>query len=97
VQADRVRSLCDDHPDVSLRFSDEPLPWHGTFADPSVEYETDEAVLLVEEKDVPLSMRQAAVTDNPSFVAGLSRYFDLIWKHESVDACNKSPYEHYER
>jgi sugar-specific transcriptional regulator TrmB len=85
VQADRVRGLRDEHPDVRLRFSDGPLPWRGTFADRSMEYETGEAVLLVEEKDVPLSMRQAAVTDNPSFVAGLSRYFDLIWKHESTD------------
>ncbi|MFP4175321.1 MAG: TrmB family transcriptional regulator, partial [Halobacteriales archaeon] len=85
VQADRIRTLSRDHDEVRVRFSDEPLPWRGTFADPSMGYETGEAVLLVEEKDVPLSMRQAAVTDNASFVAGLSRYFDLIWDHESTD------------
>jgi hypothetical protein len=49
-----------------------------------MDYESGEADLLVEEKDVPLSMRQAAVTDNGSFVAGLSKYFDLIWEHEST-------------
>jgi len=84
VQADRVDTLQSKHPGVRLRFSDEPLPWRGTFVDPSMEYDTGESVLLVEEKDVPLSMRQAAVTDNASFVAGLSRYFDLIWEYESV-------------
>jgi hypothetical protein len=50
-----------------------------------MEYESGDAVLLVEEKDVPLHMRQAAVTDNASFVAGMSRYFDLIWEHESTE------------
>ena len=94
VQADRVETLRDEHDAVRLRFSDEPLPWRGTFADPSMGYETGEAVLLVEEKDVPLSMRQAAVTDNGSFVAGLSRYFDLIWEHESTetDGVSGSPF-----
>jgi hypothetical protein len=29
-------------------------------------------------------MRQAAITDNGSFVAGMKRYFDLIWEYESV-------------
>jgi hypothetical protein len=29
-------------------------------------------------------MRQAAITENGSFVAGLKRYFDLIWEYESV-------------
>lgn len=39
-------------------------------------------------------MRQAAVTDNGSFVAGLSRYFDLIWEHESTetDGVSGSPF-----
>jgi sugar-specific transcriptional regulator TrmB len=83
IQADRVRTLRDEHTNIRLRFSEEPLPWRGTFVDPSMDYESGEAVLLVEEKKVPLSMRQAAVTDNGSFVAGLSKYFDLIWEHES--------------
>jgi hypothetical protein len=29
-------------------------------------------------------MRQAAITDNGSFVAGMKRYFELIWEYESV-------------
>jgi len=33
---------------------------------------------------VPLSMRQAALTENGSLVAGLQRYFDLLWAYESV-------------
>ena len=85
VQEDRVERVTEEHPGVRARFSDELLPWRGTLVDPSMEYESGEAVLLVEEKDVPLHMRQAAVTDNASFVAGLSRYFDLIWEHESTE------------
>jgi hypothetical protein len=85
VQEDRVERVTEDHPEVRARFSDEILPWRGTLVDPSMEYESGDAVLLVEEKDVPLHMRQAAVTDNASFVAGMSRYFDLIWEHESTE------------
>jgi hypothetical protein len=73
-----------EFPGVRARFSDERLPWRGTLADPSMEYETGTAIFLVEETDVPLHMRQAAVTENGSFVAGLKRYFDLIWEHEST-------------
>jgi sugar-specific transcriptional regulator TrmB len=85
VQEERVERVTEDHPEVRARFSDEILPWRGTLVDPSMEYESGDAVLLVEEKDVPLHMRQAAVTDNASFVAGMSRYFDLIWEHESTE------------
>lgn len=38
---------------------------------------------LVEEPEVPKHMRQAASTENGSFVAGLKRYFDLMWEYES--------------
>lgn len=85
VQADIVDELHTSYPGVDIRFSENPLPWRGTFVDPSMDYETGKAILLVEEKDIPLSMRQAAVTENGSFVAGLKRYFDLIWEYESVE------------
>ncbi len=84
IQADIVERIEGEYPAVGLRFSTEKLPWRGTLADPSMDYETGRAIVLVEEKDVPLSMRQAALTENGSFVAGLKRYFDLIWEHESV-------------
>jgi hypothetical protein len=29
-------------------------------------------------------MRQAAITENGSFVAGLKRYFDLVWEYDST-------------
>ncbi|AQL41258.1 TrmB family transcriptional regulator [Halorientalis sp. IM1011] len=83
IQADIVERIRTEYPAVDLRFSEEPLPWRGTVADPSMDYETGRAIILVEEKDVPLHMRQAALTDNGSFVAGLQRYFDLVWEHES--------------
>jgi sugar-specific transcriptional regulator TrmB len=84
VQEERIATLRETAPDVAIRFSEEPLPWRGTITDPSMDYDSGRATLLVEEKNVPLHTRQAAVTENGSFVAGLMRYFDLIWEHESV-------------
>ncbi|GGL59566.1 TrmB family transcriptional regulator [Halocalculus aciditolerans] len=84
TQADIVERIRAGYPEADIRFSTGKLPWRGTFADPSMEYDTGRAILLVEEKDVPLSMRQAAVTENGSFVAGLERFFDLVWEHESA-------------
>ena len=84
VQADIVDRLTGAYPAVDLRFSTEKLPWRGTLVDPSMDYDSGEAILLVEEPEVPNHMRQAAITDNGSFVAGMKRYFDLIWEYESV-------------
>lgn len=85
IQSDIVETIRSEYPSVELRFSEQSLPWRGTFADPTMDYETGKAILLVEEKDVPLSMRQAAVTENGSFVAGLKRYVDLIWEYEAAE------------
>ena len=84
VQADIVERIDAAFPAIDYRYSEEKLPWRGTLVDPSMEYETGRAILLVEEKDVPLSMRQAAITENGSFVAGLKRYFDLVWEYDST-------------
>ena len=84
VQTDIVERIDTEFPGIDYRFSEEKLPWRGTLVDPSMEYETGRAILLVEEKDVPLSMRQAAITENGSFVAGLKRYFDLVWEYDST-------------
>ena len=84
IQAEIVDQIDSEFPDVEYRFSNERLPWRGTLADPSMEYETGTAILLVEAKNIPLHMRQAAVTENEAFVAGMNRYFTLIWEHDSV-------------
>ncbi|EMA55910.1 MULTISPECIES: TrmB family transcriptional regulator [Halococcus] len=84
IQADIVERLRNEFPDVGLRFSTEQLPWRGTLADPSMDYETGTAILLVQEDEIPNHLRQAAITENGSFVAGLQRYFELIWEYESV-------------
>ncbi len=89
IQAEIVDHIDAEFPEVSYRFSEQRLPWRGTLADPSLDYETGTAILLVEETDVPLHMRQAAVTDNESFVAGMSRYFDLIWEHDSTELSDR--------
>jgi sugar-specific transcriptional regulator TrmB len=83
-QADVYETLQSAYPEVDVRFSAEKLPIRGTLVDPSMAYDSGTAILLVEEEDVPLSMRQAAVTDNPSFVAGLNRLFELIWEYDSA-------------
>ena len=89
IQAEIVDRIDAQFPEVAYRFSERRLPWRGTLADPSLEYETGTAILLVEEKDIPLHMRQAAVTDNEAFVAGMSRYFSLIWEHDSVEPSDR--------
>ncbi|MFB6133605.1 MAG: TrmB family transcriptional regulator [Halanaeroarchaeum sp.] len=83
IQAERYDSIQTNYPDVEVRFSAEKLPIRGTIVDPSMNYEEGRAIILVEEKDIPLSMRQAAITENGSFVAGLDRYFELIWDYDS--------------
>jgi sugar-specific transcriptional regulator TrmB len=84
IQAGIIDHIRAEHPGIGMRYSSDVLPWRGTFVDPSMEYDSGRAILLVEEKDVPLSMRQAAITENGSFVAGLKRYFDLVWEHDSA-------------
>ncbi len=83
VQEQVVERLSSAYPSIAFRFSDEVLPWRGTFVDPSMDYDSGEAIFLVEEPDVPNHKRQAALTENGSFVAGMKRYFDLVWEYES--------------
>jgi len=68
-------------PDIDYKFSDKPTPWRGTIADPNRAQAT--AIFLVGQKDIPLHMRQAAITEDESFIAGMNRYFTLIWEYES--------------
>jgi sugar-specific transcriptional regulator TrmB len=84
IQRDIVDHIHTTYPSIETRFSEKPLPWRGTIIDPSMEYDEGAAIMLVEEKDIPLHKRQAAVTENGSFVAGLERYFELIWTYEST-------------
>jgi sugar-specific transcriptional regulator TrmB len=83
-QAQLVARLVEEYPAADLRFSAEKLPFRGTFADPSMAYDSGTAILLVEAANVPYHRRQAAITENEAFVAGLKRYFDLIWQYEST-------------
>lgn len=85
-QAEIRTLLAEEFPGVTVRVSDRVLPWRGTVADPSVAYDSGRGLLMVEQEDIPNHHRQAAVTENPSFVAGLWQYFDLLWRHESRPA-----------
>lgn len=73
------------YPAIDIRVSEDQLPWRGTFIDPSPDYATGKAIILVDEEEVPNHLRQAAITENGSFVAGLKRYFDLVWEYESQE------------
>lgn len=84
IQREIVNHIHDSYPSIETRFSEHPLPWRGTITDPSMDYDQGSAIILVEEKNIPLHKRQAAVTKNGSFVAGLERYFDLTWRYESA-------------
>jgi len=85
IQQEIVSYLHDTFPEIETRFSEDVLPWRGTIVDPSMDYDDGAAILLVEEPNIPLHKRQAAVTENGSFVAGLERHFELLWEHESVE------------
>jgi len=76
--------LAEEFPSISVRIIDRVLPWRGTFVDPNLEYDSGQGLLMVEQEEIPNHHRQAAVTENPSFVAGLWQYFDLLWRHESA-------------
>ncbi len=84
IQAEIVATLRESYRDIDFRFSETKLPLRGTLIDPSMEYDTGKAIFLVEEPEIPLHMRQAAVTDNGSLVAGMRRYFSLVWDHDST-------------
>jgi sugar-specific transcriptional regulator TrmB len=91
IQAGIVDRLEAEFPGVEFRFATGALPWRGTLVDPpGAEHDGEngpdggEAIFLVEEPDVPNHMRQAAITENESFVAGLQRFFDLVWEYEST-------------
>ena len=83
VQRDRIEELAAID-GLEYRISESKLPVRGTLADPSMDYESGKALFLVEEEDIPLHLRQAAVTENASFVAGMNRLFELIWENESL-------------
>lgn len=80
---DRLRAA---YPQVDFRFSRQQQPIRGTIADPSAEYETGKAVLLVGGHDIPVPKRQAAITESGAFVAGLNQYAELLWNHQSIPA-----------
>ena len=69
---------------AEIRLSKTVLPLRGSIIDPSYDYRTGKAIFVVEDPETPLYLRDAAVTENPSLVAGMKKYFDLIWKYEST-------------
>lgn len=85
IQQESIQTFREKLPRAGIKYSESILPLRGSIVDPSYEYRSGQAIFLVEEKGVPLSLRDAAITKNPSLVAGMKRYFDLIWKYDSTD------------
>ncbi len=83
VQSRIVDMIRRDIKGVEIRFSRGPLPLRGVIIDPSYDYTSGKAIFVVEDPKTPLYLRDAAVTENPSLVAGMKKYFDLIWNYES--------------
>jgi len=83
VQEEIVGMIHKDLARVEIKFSKTTLPLRGAIVDPSYEYTSGKAIFVVEDPSTPLYLRDAAVTENPSLVAGMKKYFDLIWKYES--------------
>jgi len=69
---------------AEIRFSKTILPLRGAIVDPSYDYTSGKAIFVVEDPKTPLYLRDAAITENPSLVAGMKKYFDLIWRYESA-------------
>jgi len=69
--------------DAEIRLSRTILPLRGSIVDPSYDYRTGKAIFVAEDPETPLYLRDAAVTENPSLVAGMKKYFDMIWMYES--------------
>lgn len=82
VQTEILRIVRSDI-ESEIRLSRTMLPLRGTIIDPSYEYKTGKAIFVVEDTEIPLYLRDAAVTENPSLVAGMKKYFDLIWDYEA--------------
>ena len=85
VQKGIVNMLRKNLDNAEIRFSKTILPLRGVIVDPSYDYTSGKAIFVVEDPKTPLYLRDAAITENPSLVAGMKKYFDLIWKYESKD------------
>lgn len=85
IQEESIETFKEELPRAEAKYSNSILPLRGSIVDPSYDYTSGKAIFLVEEKEVPLKLRDAAITENPSLVAGMKRYFDLIWKHDSEE------------
>lgn len=65
---------------VETRFSRGKLPMRFTLVDPDEDYVEGACVFAVEEKNMPLSIRRAVYSKNPSLSFALKQYFDFLWK-----------------
>lgn len=68
---------------AEVRISVGKLPIRFTVIDPSFNYDTGAVLFLVEEEAVPVFMRFAVLSENPSLAAGFKQYFDLLWNEST--------------
>lgn len=68
---------------ADVRISPGKLPIRFTVIDPSFAYDGGAVLFLVEEEAVPVFMRFAVLSENPSLAAGFKQYFDLLWNEST--------------
>ena len=68
---------------AEVRISPGKLPIRFTVIDPSFSYDRGAVLFLVEEETVPVFMRFAVLSENPSLAAGFKQYFDLLWNEST--------------
>ncbi len=74
IQEESIETFREEMPHAEIKYSKSiPTP-RGSIVAPSYKYKSGEAIFLVEEKDVPMKLRDAAITENPSLIAGMKRY-----------------------
>lgn len=76
IQKATVDMLQSQIPSAQVRYSDD-VPIRGSIVDGGSD---GSAIILAEERGVPLFVREAAVTENKGLVRGLQKLFDLMWR-----------------
>lgn len=64
---------------INYKFSILRLPLRGSVIDPDKDYKSGKCLFLVEEETIPVFMRNAILSENPSLAYGLGQYFELLW------------------
>lgn len=80
IQSLTIKWLLKDLPSAQIKYSEE-VPIRMTIGDTD---NNSKAVFIAEQRGVPLLLREAAVTENSSFIKMLNIYFESLWQKAKV-------------